>query len=78
MEQQVIEILNGIVGAEEGELEADLDLFEAGLLDSFAIVQLVVELEGRFGVSLPVETLTREEIATPALIAKKIESVKNP
>lgn len=76
MEQQVIEILNGIVGAEEGELEADLDLFEAGLLDSFAIVQLVVELESLFGVSLSVETLTREEIATPALIAKKIASVK--
>lgn len=72
MEEQVIAILSGIVGAEEGELEADLDLFESGVLDSFALVQLMVELEEKMGVALEIETLTREEIATPALIAARI------
>lgn len=73
MVKQVIAILNDIVGAEEGELEADLDLFETGLLDSFGVVQLFVELEEQFHVVLDIAAFTREEIATPSLIAKRVE-----
>lgn len=73
MVEQVIAILNDIVGAGEGELEADLDLFEAGLLDSFGMVQLLVELEKHFHVLLDIATLTREEMATPARIAQRVE-----
>jgi D-alanine--poly(phosphoribitol) ligase subunit 2 len=76
MLSEVIEILNSMLGAEEGELEADLDLFEAGLLDSFAVVQLVVELEEKLGVALAIETLTRQDIATPARIAALVEARK--
>jgi D-alanine--poly(phosphoribitol) ligase subunit 2 len=69
MEQEIILILNDICGAEPGELEPDLDLFENGLLDSFGVVQLLVKLEERFGAAPDIESFTREEIATPALIA---------
>lgn len=72
MLENVVAILNRICGTEEGELEPDLDLFEAGLLDSFGVVQLLVELEERLGVELDIATITREEIATPALIAQRI------
>lgn len=72
MLEQVITILNDIVGAGEGELEPDMDLFESGLLDSFGVVQLLVELEARLGIVLDIATLTREEIATPALIVERI------
>ncbi|MDR2932924.1 MAG: phosphopantetheine-binding protein [Oscillospiraceae bacterium] len=73
MLDEVIKILNEIVGADEGEIEADLNLFEAGLLDSFAVIQMFVALEEKFGVTLAVETLPREEIVTPALIARRVE-----
>ena len=76
MEEQIILILNEICGAEEGELESDLDLFEAGLLDSFGVVQLLVELEERCHVVLDIASLTREEIATPALIAQRVQREK--
>jgi D-alanine--poly(phosphoribitol) ligase subunit 2 len=76
MLDQIIDLLSAMLGAEEGELEADLDLFESGLLDSFAVVQLVVELEEKLGVKLAIETLTREDIATPALIAKQAEKAQ--
>jgi D-alanine--poly(phosphoribitol) ligase subunit 2 len=69
MEEQIIEILNDICGAEPGELEPDLDLFENGLLDSFGVVQLLVKLEERFGLKLDIEQFSRSDIATPALIA---------
>ena len=44
-------------------------LFEEGLLDSFAAIQLVMELEEAFGVSLDMASLPRESIATPVAIA---------
>ena len=65
-------ILNTLCGAEPGEIEPDLDLFESGLLDSFAVIQLIVELESAFAISMGIETLTREEMATPARIAEQV------
>ena len=73
MESKIMAILCEICGVNEGELDAGLDLFEAGLIDSFAVVQLLVKLEERLGVSLDIEQLRREQIATPALIVKLAE-----
>jgi D-alanine--poly(phosphoribitol) ligase subunit 2 len=75
MEQEIILILNDICGAEPGELEPDLDLFENGLLDSFGVVQLLVKLEERFGLALDIESFSRADIATPALIAGIVEKL---
>ena len=72
MEEKVMTILSDICGVEAEDLEPDLDLFELGLLDSFAVVQLLVKLEEVFAVSLDIEQLSREEIATPALIISLI------
>lgn len=73
MEEKIMAILNDLCGAEEGELEPDMNLFDAGLLDSFGVVQLIVDLEEAFGVSLHIEMISREEIATPARIVKLME-----
>lgn len=76
MEEKMIAILNEICGAEDGELEADMDLFAEGLLDSFGIVQLFVEIETQFDVVLDIGALTREEIATPAKIAELVKKAQ--
>ena len=73
MEEKLMMILNEICGAEDGELEPDMNLFEMGLLDSFGVVQLFVEIEEQFGVTLDIETVTWEEMATPALILERIK-----
>jgi len=75
MESKIIEVLNEICGAQPGELEPDLDLFESGLLDSFAVVQMLVEFEDKLGISLDIEQLRREDIATPALIVRLLEGM---
>ncbi|MCL2035368.1 MAG: D-alanine--poly(phosphoribitol) ligase subunit DltC [Oscillospiraceae bacterium] len=76
MEYKIMQILNEVCGAEDGELKPDLDLFETGLLDSFAVVQLLVEFEERLHVTLDIETLRREDIATPALIVRLLEKMR--
>jgi len=59
---------------DEGLVELDVrfppdgDLFAAGL-DSMAVMQLVVIVEERFGVTLGPEDMTKENLSTPESLA---------
>ena len=72
LENKITNILCDLCGGEPGEIGPDLDLFGEGLLDSFGAIQLVMELEKTFAVSLPIEDIPRERIATPRAIAALI------
>jgi D-alanine--poly(phosphoribitol) ligase subunit 2 len=50
----------------------DVDLLDTGLVDSVRIVELVIELEQRFGVSLPFEELEIEDFRTVPRLAECI------
>src|SRR5687767_13797049 len=54
--------------------EADTDLFDAGLLDSLAFVELLVCLEREFGVTTSVDDLEADNFRSIASIADFIES----
>lgn len=69
---KIQEILAKLCGTNPEELSADLDLFEAGLLDSFGVIELILSLEETFGVSLPIETIPRTRLATPQSIAELV------
>ena len=68
MTDTIIEILNDITGADDGEITPQTELFEEGILDSFGLVELLVRLE-QFQGKLDVANLAREEISTPAKLA---------
>ena len=65
MLENIIEILNEITGADEGEIQPDTELFAEGVLDSFGLVQLLVALE-----------LDRDAISTPEKIAALAEQAR--
>lgn len=69
IEDKILAILNDLCGTEGDELEPNLDLFEEGLLDSFGVIALVTGLEDSFGVTLRLEEIKREQLATPQRIA---------
>jgi D-alanine--poly(phosphoribitol) ligase subunit 2 len=48
------------------------DLFQTGILDSMTLVQLVLALEERFGIELPVEQIEAEAFSTVARIAETV------
>lgn len=75
MVEKIIMFLNEIVGADEGELQPDTELFEEGILDSFGLVQLLVALEDE-GVVLDVADLDRAVISTPAKLAALAEQAR--
>lgn len=49
--------------------EAGLDLIEAGLLDSLLLVELIVEIERRFGMTVPMDDLELENFRSIERIA---------
>ena len=70
LQQQIIEIFSERF---ETRLESDdVDLLETGLVDSVKIVELVLELEQRFGVSLPFEELEIDDFRTVLRLAQRI------
>lgn len=72
MLENIIDIITEISGADEGEIEAGTELFDEGILDSFGVVQLFVQLES-LGVRLDVAEYDRSQISTPAKIAALCE-----
>ena len=67
------EITDIVAGRFETKLDSlDVDLLESGIVDSVRIVELVLEIEQRFGVSLPFETLEIEDFRTVPRLAERI------
>ena len=70
LQRQIIEIFSERF---ETRLESeDVDLLETGLVDSVKIVELVLELERRFGISLPFEELEIDDFRTVLRLAQRI------
>ena len=43
----------------------DIDMFEEGLLDSFAMLGLIVDFESELGIKLEITEIERKDINTP-------------
>ena len=56
---------------------ADVDLFDTGLVDSIGLVELILELEDRFGISLPMDNLEIDDLRTVRRIADLILRVSD-
>ncbi|EJF00763.1 D-alanine--poly(phosphoribitol) ligase subunit DltC [Liquorilactobacillus mali] len=76
MKEKIIEILQDLTGSEEVATNLDLNLFDTGLIDSMATVQLLLELQAQCGVDVPVSEFERSEWETPNKIIAKVESLK--
>lgn len=54
---------------------ADTDLLESGILDSLQLVELLVQLEQRFGLRIKVEDIDLDDLRTLARIARLVAGV---
>lgn len=76
MKDTVLDILEEITGTDEVKQNLDVNLFDEGLMDSMATVQLLVELEGQLDVQVLVSEFDREEWDTPNKIIAKVSELK--
>lgn len=73
VEARVLDLLEEICGDRAPREQRDEDLFELGLLDSMAAVELLVAIEDEFGVHIEPTELERDEMNTTNLIIHQIE-----
>lgn len=72
--KSIIERL-GALFAESFHIEMpspDTDLIETGILDSFQLVELVYQLEQRFGARIALDDIDLEDLRTVARIARLV------
>lgn len=70
MEERLLEVIERICDDGAIREDLDMDLLEEGLLDSMALVELIVAMEEEFGVVLPPTEYKKEEFATVHKIEK--------
>jgi D-alanine--poly(phosphoribitol) ligase subunit 2 len=71
MEEKLLEILEKICDDEAVREDLEMDLMEEGLMDSIAVVELIVAIEEEFGVALSPTEYEKEDWST----VRKIEKI---
>lgn len=69
---EVLDLIGEVCDDDAVRNERDLDLFEAGLLDSLAAIELLVGIEERFGVDIAPTAVERNEMNTPNKVIYQI------
>ncbi|MFC6171472.1 D-alanine--poly(phosphoribitol) ligase subunit DltC [Loigolactobacillus jiayinensis] len=72
--QAVIELLEDLTGTDISN-NLDDNLFASGMIDSMATVEMLLELQAKFGIDVPVSEFDRSEWDTPNKIIAKVESL---
>lgn len=72
LEAEVLDMLEDICDDEAVREERDIDLLAAGLLDSLAAIEVLVEIEERFGVDIAPTAVERSEMNTVNKIIEQI------
>ena len=73
---EVIEIIEELFMEDVSDM-MDEDLFDAGVLDSMGTVELIVELENRFDIRVPVSAFGRDDWNTANKIVEGVTELRN-
>ena len=73
VESTMLDLLEEVCDDEAVREERDIDLFEAGLLDSMAAIEVLVGIEERFSVEIAPTEVEREEMNTVNKIILQVE-----
>ena len=76
IKSEVIEIIDEFFMEDVSDM-MDEDLFDAGVLDSMGTVELIVEIENRFDIRVPVTEFGRDDWNTANKIIVGITELKN-
>ena len=76
IKSEVIEIIDELFMEDVSDM-MDEDLFDAGVLDSMGTVELIVEIENRFDIRVPVTEFGRDDWDTANKVVAGIAELKN-
>jgi D-alanine--poly(phosphoribitol) ligase subunit 2 len=72
MENKILDILENVCSSDEVKADRNINLFEAGLLDSLGIIQLLIDIEEVLVVKIQPTEVQRKQIETPRKIIELI------
>ncbi len=75
LKTEALEIMKKICETDEVCDDLDLDLFEAGLIDSFGAIEILLEIEERFHIRLQPADIKKENIETVNSFVRFLEKV---
>lgn len=73
---EILAILKEIVLSDNVDISVDTDLFEEGLMDSLATMNMFIQLEQAFGINIDLAEIEIEDFATVRKINDYVVSVK--
>lgn len=76
VQQTVLDILQEMTGEDFSD-RLDEELFDSGILDSMATVQMLLELQEQCEIQVPVSEFERSDWNTPSKIVTQVESLRN-
>ena len=74
--KEVLAILQDLTGEDLTD-RMDENIFANGLMDSMASVQMLLNLQEKFQIDVPVSEFDRNEWDTPNKIVAKVENLEN-
>ncbi|MGG3563018.1 D-alanine--poly(phosphoribitol) ligase subunit 2 [Neobacillus rhizosphaerae] len=76
LRNEVIDILVEVCQDEVVKENPDIELFQTGLLDSFGTVELLIQIEERLGILVPISEFDRDLWNTPTNISLQLADMK--
>ncbi|WEV39849.1 D-alanine--poly(phosphoribitol) ligase subunit DltC [Lactobacillus sp. ESL0684] len=76
IKKEVLAILQDLTGEDLSD-KMDENIFDDGLMDSMASVQMLLNLQEKFAIDVPVSEFDRSEWDTPNKIVAKVEELAN-
>lgn len=74
LKEKVIEIFEEVLDTDEIRDNTNLDMFENELLDSMAIIEVLLGIEEKIGITLQPTDLERSDMATVENLVKYLET----
>lgn len=62
---EILDLIEDICGDDIVREDQDIDLFEEGLFDSLAAIELLVSIEDAYGISIAPTEIERDEMSSP-------------
>ena len=76
LKNEVMDILVEVCQDEVVKENPDIELFQTGLLDSFGTVELLIQIEERLGILVPISEFDRDQWNTPTNISLQLADMK--
>jgi len=74
--EEVLQIIAEVSGENVVKEELDLDLYDSGLIDSFGTVELLVLIEEKLDINVPITEFDRDTWNTPNAIVDRLNELK--